>query len=269
MEIGPGRGALTHALLKTGGHRGAATLDVIEIDRDLGAAAARAAARQSPHRRCTKRDALEFDFATLASDAGGRLRVIGNLPYNISTPLLFHLLDSAGVIDDLHVMLQREVVDRIAAAPGSQRLRPAHGDAGAVGARRSPCSTSGPAPSSRRRRSGRPSRASPCAATPAFAVSPHFARGRRRRVLAPAQDDCATRCESVVSPEQIAACGVDLGARPETLAPESFNRMAQRWTERRPRRCRRRHVPEVGSLAGHRSGAPTCRAIAVCCWSSI
>ena len=65
-------------------------------------------------------DALEFDFSALASERGGRLRIVGNLPYNISTPLLFHLLRHAAAIADLTVMLQREVVARIAAAPGNR-----------------------------------------------------------------------------------------------------------------------------------------------------
>src|SRR4029079_6927769 len=64
-------------------------------------------------------DALEFDFASLAARRGRRLRVIGNLPYNISTPLLFHVAEAHEHIDDLHVMLQKEVIDRIVAAPGS------------------------------------------------------------------------------------------------------------------------------------------------------
>src|SRR4051812_7947908 len=119
VEIGPGRGALTHALLEEwSGIPEGGTLDLIEIDRDL-APALRDEFADNPRITVHEADALEFDFAQLASERGGRLRIIGNLPYNISTPLLFHLLDSAGAIDDLHVMLQREVVERIAASPGS------------------------------------------------------------------------------------------------------------------------------------------------------
>jgi 16S rRNA (adenine1518-N6/adenine1519-N6)-dimethyltransferase len=114
VEIGPGRGALTELLL--GQSR---TLDVIEIDRDL---AATLAARwgSAPGFALHVTDALEFDFAALARLRGRRLRVIGNLPYNISTPLLFHLAAAHDAIRDLHVMLQKEVIDRIAAAPGSE-----------------------------------------------------------------------------------------------------------------------------------------------------
>ena len=112
VEIGPGRGALTEKLI--GRSR---TLDAVEIDRDL-AADLRARWGAEPGFSLHEADALDFDFASLAATRG-RLRVIGNLPYNISTPLLFHLAAAHESIDDLHVMLQKEVIDRIAAAPGS------------------------------------------------------------------------------------------------------------------------------------------------------
>ncbi|MDX1433723.1 MAG: 16S rRNA (adenine(1518)-N(6)/adenine(1519)-N(6))-dimethyltransferase RsmA [Gammaproteobacteria bacterium] len=114
VEIGPGEGALTEALLGR-----SASLDLIELDRDLAAAlAARLAAHTGVH--VHQADALAFDFAALASPAHGgrRLRVVGNLPYNVSTPLLFHLLDQLHAIEDMHFMLQREVVTRLAAHPG-------------------------------------------------------------------------------------------------------------------------------------------------------
>src|SRR5262245_13220098 len=114
VEIGPGRGALTRALLAAEG----ATLDAIEIDRDL-VPKLRDELSGEPRFTLHECDALDFDFTALARQRGARLRIVGNLPYNISTPLLFHLLDHAEAIDDLHVMLQREVVDRIAAAPGN------------------------------------------------------------------------------------------------------------------------------------------------------
>jgi 16S rRNA (adenine1518-N6/adenine1519-N6)-dimethyltransferase len=112
VEIGPGLGALTGPLLQACG-----TLDVVELDRDV-----------IPHltERCAglgtltvhEADALGFDFAALAP-ATGRLRVVGNLPYNVSTPLLFHLLDQRHAIHDMVFMLQKEVVDRMAAKPDS------------------------------------------------------------------------------------------------------------------------------------------------------
>jgi 16S rRNA (adenine1518-N6/adenine1519-N6)-dimethyltransferase len=109
VEIGPGLGALTGPLLERLGH-----LHVVEIDRDL---CARLRERFPPARLTVHEgDALEFDFAALAAP----LRVVGNLPYNISTPLLFHLSGIAERCADLHLMLQKEVVDRLTAAPGSK-----------------------------------------------------------------------------------------------------------------------------------------------------
>ncbi len=108
VEIGPGLGALTVPLLQRLDH-----LDVIEIDRDI------VADLRSRHRaeRLTIHDgdALKFDFAAI----GSNLRVVGNLPYNISTPLLFHITGQAGVVRDAHFMLQREVVDRMSAQPAT------------------------------------------------------------------------------------------------------------------------------------------------------
>ena len=109
VEIGPGLGALTQGLLERVDH-----LDVIEIDRDL---AQRLATRFPPSRvRLRVEDALRVDYRAL----GERLRIVGNLPYNISSPLLFRLIENAAAIVDIHVMLQKEVVDRMSAAPGSR-----------------------------------------------------------------------------------------------------------------------------------------------------
>ena len=108
VEIGPGLGALTRPLLER-----VKRLAVIEIDRDL---VARLGAEFSPDRlRMHNVDALTFDFATL----GRELRVIGNLPYNISSPMLFHLAQYETNLRDVTVMLQREVVQRMAAAPAT------------------------------------------------------------------------------------------------------------------------------------------------------
>jgi len=111
VEIGPGQGAITLPLLQACGQ-----LHVIELDRDLVqplADKARGLGQIVIHQQ----DALQFDFSGLA--ATGQIRVVGNLPYNISTPLLFHLIDQSEYIQDMHFMLQKEVVDRLAAAPGS------------------------------------------------------------------------------------------------------------------------------------------------------
>ncbi len=107
VEIGPGLGAITEPLLARLDH-----LHVVEIDRDLIARLK----KQHPPARMTihEGDALAFDFAGIGKD----LRLVGNLPYNISTPLLFHLADYVGIVRDMHFMLQKEVVERLVAVPG-------------------------------------------------------------------------------------------------------------------------------------------------------
>ena len=110
VEIGPGQGALTRPLLDSIQH-----LHVVELDRDLIAELERTIA---PERLTIHgADALRFDFRPLKGSTD--LRVVGNLPYNISTPLIFHLLEQVDVIADMHFMLQKEVVDRLVAAPGT------------------------------------------------------------------------------------------------------------------------------------------------------
>lgn len=112
VEIGPGRGAITAPILERAG-----ALTVVEIDRDV---------IEPLHRACANHaglsvhmgDALKTDFAAL-TPPGQKLRLVGNLPYNISTPLLFHLLEQAHAVQDMLFMLQKEVVDRMVAAPGS------------------------------------------------------------------------------------------------------------------------------------------------------
>ncbi|MBS3965305.1 MAG: 16S rRNA (adenine(1518)-N(6)/adenine(1519)-N(6))-dimethyltransferase RsmA [Methylomonas sp.] len=114
VEIGPGLGALTGPLLAHG-----VRLDVVELDRDLVAHLQKRYADNASI-RIHGADALQFDFGLLA-ETGEKLRLIGNLPYNISTPLMFHLLETTRCIEDMHVMLQKEVVNRICAAPGSKQ----------------------------------------------------------------------------------------------------------------------------------------------------
>jgi len=219
VEIGPGPGALTKSLLALQD----VTLDAIEIDRDLGA---RLAPAFEPPRQCLHQgDALDFDFAELARARGGGLRVLGNLPYNISTPLLFHLAAAGSALIDLQVMLQREVVARMAAPPGGkdygrltimltplfevQRLF----DVG-PGAFQPPPKVWSAVVRLRRR------------VTPLFEVSPHYAQlvaaafSQRRKTLRNALGGFLTR-------EEIAACGIDPGARPETLTPQNFNTLAR------------------------------------------
>ena len=111
VEIGPGLGALTLPLLQATGE-----LDVIELDRDLIPKLTDYCAGHGVL-RIHNADALRFDFAQIASD-DRKLRIVGNLPYNISTPLLFHLLDQADCIRDMYFMLQKEVVERMVSPPG-------------------------------------------------------------------------------------------------------------------------------------------------------
>ena len=110
VEIGPGQGAITEPLARSG-----CRLHLVELDRDL-VTGLRSRYGDRDNVTVHEADALDFDFATL----GDRLRVVGNLPYNISTPLLFHLLQYREQILDMHFMLQKEVVERMAAAPGSK-----------------------------------------------------------------------------------------------------------------------------------------------------
>lgn len=112
VEIGPGLAALTQPLVERLGH-----LTVIELDRDLAQQL-----RQHPQLTVVESDVLRVNFAHLAQDIGGgapKIRVVGNLPYNISTPILFHLLDAVDVIEDQHFMLQKEVIDRMVAVPST------------------------------------------------------------------------------------------------------------------------------------------------------
>ena len=107
VEIGPGLGAITEPLMARVDH-----LHVVEIDRDL---IARLKKQHTPERMTIHEgDALAFDFASIGKD----LRLVGNLPYNISTPLLFHLAEYVDIVRDMHFMLQKEVVERMVAEPG-------------------------------------------------------------------------------------------------------------------------------------------------------
>ena len=110
VEIGPGLAALTQPLVERLGR-----LAVVELDRDLAARL-----RKHPQLEVVEADVLAVDFTALAQRLGvPRLRVAGNLPYNISTPILFHLLEHVAVVEDQHFMLQKEVVDRMVAAPAT------------------------------------------------------------------------------------------------------------------------------------------------------
>jgi 16S rRNA (adenine1518-N6/adenine1519-N6)-dimethyltransferase len=110
VEIGPGLGAMTGPLVER-----CKQLQVIELDRDLAARL-----RRRPELDVVEADVLTVDFGALADAAGQPLRVVGNLPYNISTPILFHLLGTVDRVRDQHFMLQKEVVERMSASPGGK-----------------------------------------------------------------------------------------------------------------------------------------------------
>jgi len=218
LEIGPGRGALTERLI--GQSR---TLDAIEIDRDLAAQLrARWGAPQAFELHVA--DALDFDLAALARMRGARLRVIGNLPYNISTPLLFHIAAAHDHIDDLHVMLQKEVVERIAAAPGSESY-------GRLTVMLAPWFEArhlfdvGPGAFTPPPRVWSAVLRLTVRREPAFAVPPAFARtvsaafSARRKTLRNA-------LRSLVDVEAIIAAGIDPQLRPEVLSPAEFAKLA-------------------------------------------
>ena len=113
VEIGPGLAAMTALLLKSLDH-----MHVVELDRDLVARLEKA----YPREKLTVHsgDALKFDFGAIPVPEGQKLRVVGNLPYNISSPLLFHLAEFAPLVEDQHFMLQKEVVERMVAEPGTK-----------------------------------------------------------------------------------------------------------------------------------------------------
>jgi len=220
VEIGPGRGALTELL--AGKCR---TLDAVEIDRDLAAWLRQRYAGASGF-QLHEADALEFDFAALARLRGARLRVIGNLPYNISTPLLFHVAAAHEHIDDLHVMLQKEVIERIVAAPGS-------GEYGRLTVMLAPWIEArhlfdvGPGAFTPAPRVWSAVARLAVRREPAFVVPRAFARtvsaafSQRRKTLRNA-------LRSLMDAETIAAAGIDPGARPETLSPAQFAALAGR-----------------------------------------
>jgi 16S rRNA (adenine1518-N6/adenine1519-N6)-dimethyltransferase len=218
VEIGPGPGALTAPLLER-----LDRLHVVEIDRALAADLASRVAH--PDRLVVHAaDALRFDFGALASGPRS-LRVVGNLPYNISTPLLFRLLDFDHAIKDLHVMLQREVVDRMTARPGGK-------DYGrltvmlAAAARCEALFDVGPGAFTPRPKVwSTVARITPRAPDFAIADRDRFAAlvahlfSMRRKTLGRALKGRLTAA-------QIASVGVDPSARPETLAPADFARLA-------------------------------------------
>jgi 16S rRNA (adenine1518-N6/adenine1519-N6)-dimethyltransferase len=219
VEIGPGLGALTLPLLQRTGR-----LEVIEIDRDVIPPLqehCRGAGELVVHNQ----DVLETDFAALAA-GGPPLRVCGNLPYNISTPLLFHLLDAAGSIRDMHFMLQKEVVDRMVAPPGGKD----YGRLTVMLAASCRCE--------RLLRVGTGAFSPPPKVDSAVVrilplVTPPFPlpdRARFARVVAAAfsmrRKTLRNSLRGVVAEQAFEAAAVDPGRRAETLRPEEFAALA-------------------------------------------
>src|SRR5215470_13151288 len=215
VEIGPGQAALTRPLVEAAGH-----LTAIEIDRDLAARLAGDFAPEALTLHVT--DALEFDFGAL----GGGLRVVGNLPYNISSPLLFHVARYESQIEDVHVMLQREVVARMTAVPATKdygRLTVMLQAAFRVTRLLTvPAGAFRPAP----KVESAVARLVPLgAAKPRIADSALFAQivaaafGQRRKTLRNALSALAEQ-------RALENAGIDPGARGETLAVADFVRLA-------------------------------------------
>jgi 16S rRNA (adenine1518-N6/adenine1519-N6)-dimethyltransferase len=219
VEIGPGRGALTFPLLERLG-----TLHAVEIDRDLiPPLRERGAALGALH--VHEADALRFDYCAIGD--GADLRLVGNLPYNISTPLLFHVLDQSACIRDMHFMLQREVVERMAATPGTKRygrltvmlaarcrVEPLFRVA--AGAFQPPPRVE----SAYVRLTPWPQRPFPPRYDAAYARVVAHAFSKRRKTLRNA-------LAGVVPAALIAASGIDPGARPETLSPAQYAALAR------------------------------------------
>ena len=222
VEVGPGRGALTWGLLARAG-----TLDVIEIDRDLARVLA-ADPRAEGHLHVHVENVLHTDFLALRGD-GAPLRIVGNLPYNISTPLLFRLLQQHAAIGDMHFMLQKEVVDRMAAQPGGKEygrltvMLAAYAEVEAL-------FDVGPGAFQPRPKVWsaivrlRPTPA------PRFEIGDDgvlrmlvtAAFSHRRKTL-------RNGLKTLLSAEDIEACGIDPQLRPETLAPAQFGQLAARY----------------------------------------
>lgn len=221
VEIGPGKGALTEPLLQSGAH-----VEVVEIDRDLAARwQTRAALLGNLRVHCA--DALKFDFAAILPP-GRAARLVGNLPYNISTPLLFRMAAFAERIRDAHVMLQKEVVDRMCAGPGNKtygRLTVMLAPHFAIErVQRIGAGAFSPPPKVESAFVRLTPHSLPPFAVPypkAFATIVAMAFSMRRKTL-------RNSLKSVLDGDTICDLGIDPAARPETLTPAQFACLAER-----------------------------------------
>ncbi len=223
VEIGPGLGALTTPLLAR-----VAAMEVVELDRDLlpGLPLLPNGDKLTIHAA----DALKFDFARAAfaeRPAGQRLRIVGNLPYNISSPLIFHLLGFREQIQDMHFMLQKEVVERLAAPPG-------HSNYGRLSVMvQSCCKVEHLFNVSRHCFNPAPKvesaivRLTPHRESPfAIASEEHFA-ALVKQAFAQRRKTLRNNLKGMLDSEQIARCDIDPGCRPETLDVAAFARLSQ------------------------------------------
>ena len=232
VEVGPGRGALTWDLLKR-----STRLDVIEIDRDL-ASAMQNDVRKSDALHVHVENVLETDFIRLKGD-GPPLRVVGNLPYNISTPLLFRLLTQRAAIADMHFMLQKEVVDRMTAKPASKEYGRLTVMLAAV-AEVEALFDVGPGAFQPRPKVWsaivrlRPS------LEPRFDIG---SDGVLRRLVTAAfshrRKTLRNGLKGLLTPDEIVSCGIDPQLRPEMLTPPQFGVLAALYT----RLYSKPHVP--------------------------
>lgn len=218
VEIGPGEGVLSAPLLERSGR-----LQVVELDRDLAASLAQRLGNP-PGLVIHQADALAFDFASLAKE--GPIRVVGNLPYNISTPLMFHLFASGESIADMVFMLQKEVVDRLVADPGSRQYGRLSVMAGFYCEMDHlfdvPPDAFEPPPkvdSSIIRMVPKHLSEGDRALLPALEAIVRTSFGQRRKTL-------RNSLKSLLSADQIEATGIDPAARPETLSLEEFSALA-------------------------------------------
>jgi 16S rRNA (adenine1518-N6/adenine1519-N6)-dimethyltransferase len=220
VEIGPGQGAMTIPLLRALGQ-----MSAIELDRDLIGPLG-TMAQGVGRLEIISADALTVDFTELAKKLGGKLRVVGNLPYNISTPLIFHLLEHVDAISDMHFMLQKEVVDRMACLPGSKvygRLSVmAQAQAQISSMFKVPPTAFWPVPKvdSAIVRLQPLERQLPATELAALDTVVRLAFGARRKTL-------ANGLITVLSALQIAAVGIDPKRRAETLSQGEFQSLAR------------------------------------------
>ncbi len=223
VEIGPGLGALTEEILAVN-----PKLQVVELDRDL-IPILRTKFFNYPGFQIHEGDALKFDFSQLVTDRP--LRIVGNLPYNISTPLIFHLLGQSGVVQDMHFMLQKEVVQRLAAVSGDNN----YGRLGIMAqyfCKVQPLFEVGPG-------AFRPSpkvdsaivRLVPHSSVPYPAKDLKTLQGVVRTAFNARRKTLRKALGSLVTVEQLNALGIDDGLRPENLTLENYVAIADALTD--------------------------------------